>query len=244
MGKGWILVTGGGRGIGKAISLECARRGYDLAITYNTGKSVAESTSAEIKKLGVSCETFHMAAQDRKSYREFVDDIISRGIQFAGLVNNAGIYKGESLQETTDESWDEVIEVNLSTPFRLVRDLKSVVSDGGSIVNIASVYGLKSDPWGYAYQATKAALIHLTRSMVKEFAPGIRVNCVAPGFIATEMNAEDRKDEKFKSFVEKRTPLKRWGKAEEVAFAVCFLLSPESSFITGHTMVVDGGISL
>ncbi len=240
----WVLVTGGSRGIGKEIALECSRRGYNVVLTYNSGKEEAENARQSIVSLGRKCEVFQMDAADRQSYRRFITKYLSSGIRVDGIVNNAGIYRGETLADATDEIWDEVIAVNLTTPFRIIRDLRSNVNEGGSIVNISSVYGIRSDPWGYAYQASKSGLIHLTRALAKEFAPKIRVNCVAPGFIRTDMNSDGWTDEKFKSHVIKNTPLKRWGEAGDIAPVVCFLLSGDSGFITGATISVDGGIGL
>ena len=240
----WVLVTGASRGIGKGIAIECAARGYSVAITYKSGRSEADSTREKILGNGGECEVFQMNATDDVSFRAFIRDYMSSGIKLDGLVNNAGVYRGERLEETTDSLWEEVMATNLTAPFRLIRDLRSTLNDGGSIINISSVYGIRSDPWGYPYQASKAGLIHLTRALAKEFAPGIRVNCVAPGFIRTDMNSDGWSDDKFRAYVEKKTPLKRWGEVDDIAPVVCFLLSRDSRFITGATISVDGGIGL
>lgn len=239
-----ILVTGGSRGIGRATSIDLARKGYDIIITYNSGEDDARKVAAEISALGVQAEYMKVDLTSRSQIEAFTKRLLESGNGLFALVNNAGVYYGSRLNEIADEEWEKIISLNLSAPFYLCRNLHRIIVDGGSIVNISSVYGFRADPWAHGYQASKAALIHLTRGLAKELAPAIRVNAVAPGYVRTDLNRGGWENESFASRIRKSTPMGRWGEPDDIGRAVSFLIDPENGFITGHTMVVDGGIGL
>ncbi len=240
----YVLVTGASRGIGRKLSQELAESGYDIVMVYNSSNVEAEQARREIEDAGRSCITVRADLANSEGRAEVVNAVRERSIKLEAVVNNAGIYRGSRLYETSDSEWESVIALNLTAPFMLSRDLSKSVIDGGSIVNIASVYGFKSDPWAYPYQASKAALIHLTRGLAKELAPRLRVNAVAPGFIRTTMNEDAWSNDRFRARIEKMTPMGRWGETSDVVSAVRFLMERKNSFITGTTLVVDGGIGL
>ncbi len=239
-----VLVTGGNRGIGKSIALMLAGSGYNVIFTFNSGKKEAEKTQNLIKEMGVSATSYQVDLTSRTSLEEFTRRLKSDNQKIFALINNAGIYRGDTLNEISDEEWEKIIGLNLSAPFYLARDLNNILEDEGSVVNISSVYGFRADPWAHGYQASKAAIIHLTRALAKELAPRIRVNCVAPGYVRTDMNREGWETESFHNRIKKMTPMSRWGEPEDIANAVKFLIDPVNSFITGHTLIVDGGIGL
>lgn len=243
-GERTILVTGGNRGIGKAISRSLAETGYDIIFTYNSGKDQAQGTEEELRKFGVSVKSYKVDLSSRDKLEEFSHVVLKETPKLFALINNAGIYRDSQLDETNNEEWDQIVSLNMSAPILLARNLHNKIIDGGSIVNISSVYGLRPDSWAHAYQATKAALIHMTKSLAKELAPRLRVNCIAPGFVRTDINREGWEDEGFNEKVRKMTPMLRWGEPEDIAKAANFLVNPSNSFITGHTLVVDGGIGL
>lgn len=239
-----VLITGGDRGIGRAIAFLLSESYYNIDFTYNSGRIEAEETAARIRNTGREVSYFRVDLGSRTKLEDFTKRIMDSRKTYFAIVNNAGIYRGTHLSETQDEEWEKIINLNLSAPFYISRDLNSIISDGGSIVNIASVYGIRSDSWALGYQASKAALIHLTRGLAKELAPRIRVNAVAPGYIRTDLNKSAWENDSFNTRIRKMTPMSRWGEPEDVARTVRFLISPENSFITGETIVVDGGIGL
>ncbi len=239
-----VLVTGGNRGIGRAIALKLAESRYDIIFTYNSGVKEAKDSERAITSSGVSAISYQVDLSNASQLEAFTSEIKKSGNKLFALINNAGIYDGSRLKNIDNEKWERIIGLNLSAPFYLVRNLQSIIEDNGSIVNISSVYGFRADPWAHGYQASKAAIIHLTRGLAKELAPRIRVNCVAPGYVRTDMNKDGWNDISFYDKIKKMTPMSRWGEPEDIANAVKFLIDPENSFITGETLVVDGGIGL
>ena len=244
MGKGYVLVTGSSRGIGKAIALEISGNGWDLILHYNRSEEEAVEVQDLCRKNGSQTLLVKADLANSAGIESVYRTLKDKGIRLAGIINNAGISSFGDAREVTEDSWDIVHNVNIKAPVFLVKHLSELMENGGSIVNISSAGGIKAALSAIAYETSKAALIHATRSMAFSLGPEIRVNAVAPGFIQTEMNKHLTENEKANNAVVKRTLLKRWGKPEEVARAVRFLLSDDASYITGETLVVDGGITL
>ncbi|MGC8561781.1 MAG: SDR family NAD(P)-dependent oxidoreductase [Thermoplasmata archaeon] len=239
-----VLVTGGNRGIGKATALKLAESKYNIIFTYNSGIKEARVAEKEITSLGMSVRSYQVDLSEASQLEEFTSKLRKSGRKLFALINNAGIYDGSRLNKIDNMKWERTIGLNLSAPFYLVRNLHDIIEDNGSVVNISSVYGFRADPWAHGYQASKAAIIHLTRGLAKELAPRVRVNCVAPGYVRTDMNKGGWKDDSFYNKIKGMTPMLRWGEPEDIANAVKFLIDPANSFITGETLVVDGGIGL
>ncbi len=240
------LVTGGGRGIGRSIALKLAEQGGNILINYRNDEESARKTLRECTSIGAGASIFKADLSTMEGITALAEYCSETYGHLDGLVNNSGIYEGEALEEISYESWQKVMATNINPVLFLTRALAKQLktSKGSSVVNISSVLGFVSDKYGFAYQSSKAAIIHLTRSLAKSLGPDVRVNSVSPGFIMTDMNRDGWGDSEFKSKVEKKTILKRWGNSEEIAEVVCFLLSSSASYITGANIVVDGGISL
>lgn len=237
------IVTGGSRGIGKALVLMLAQEGADVAFTYAKSVEDAEKLSAEIIKLGRKPLALQMDVADFDKAKELVEKVKETFGRLDILVNNAGIIRDKALMMMTKEDWREVIDTNLNGTFNITRNtiVTFLKQKSGSIVNITSVSGVAGMSRQTNYAASKAGIIGFTKSLAKEVAPyNIRVNAVAPGFIETDM-ISGLKDE-FKEELKKKIPLSRLGKVEDVAAAVRFLLSEGANFITGQTIIVDGGL--
>ena len=239
------LVTGASRGIGRAIATELARRGWAVAIGYRVRRDKAEELAQQLTEAG--CRA--MICQADVSRREEVEAMVRRVEENFGpvalLVNNAGI-EGQSLfQELTEERWHEFFSVNVDGAFYASRAVlpHMLHEHTGCIVNISSIWGQRGASCEVAYSATKAALIGLTRSLAAELAPShIRVNCVAPGVIRTDML--DELPEELLPQLAEQTPLGRLGTPEDIAAAVAFLADPAAGFITGQVLTCDGGFIL
>lgn len=237
------LVTGASRGIGRAIALALAERGYTVIINYAGSKDRSEAVKAEIEeKGGKAC-----VMQGDVSRAEDVDRIFKDiKDQFGGLsvlINNAGITRDTLLLRMKEDSWDTVIDTDLKSVFLTVKAAAKLMmrAKGGSIVNISSVVGIVGNAGQVNYSAAKAGVIGLTKSAAKELAArGIRVNAVAPGCIATDMTDVIPAD--IKEGMIRSIPLARIGTTEEVAKAVAFLASDDASYITGQVIKVDGGM--
>lgn len=236
------LVTGAGRGIGKAIALDLAQAGCDLVITNRT-QPLGEQVRAAIVALGRKC----LAVQADVADVAAVDALVKQALQLFGrvdiLVNNAGIAKDGLLLRMSPEDWRSVMAVNLDGMFYTTRAvIKTMVRQrSGRIINVSSVVGFTGNPGQANYASTKAAMIGFTKSVAKELGSrNITCNAVAPGFIETDMTA--KLDEAQQKAILDQVPLGRMGKAEDVAKAVRFLASDDASYITGTTLHVNGGM--
>lgn len=237
------VVTGGSRGIGRAVALALARDGYQILLTYVSRPAQAEAVVEEIRALGGSAACASLNVGDPQAVAAFFRDQVKENVNLACLVNNAGITKDGFLVRMKDEDFDAVINVNLRGAFVCTREAARIMTKNrtGCIVNISSVVGQMGNAGQANYSASKAGIIGLTKSTAKELAArNVRVNAVAPGFIETEMTAV-LSEETRKSYVE-NIPLKRLGTAEDIADAVAFLASPKAAYITGQVLPVNGGM--
>ena len=232
-------MTGSSRGIGKAIAVSLARDGYDLGVTYHNDVVGAGETANEAKKFNVKVSIHQADFRRTDTILELVNSFKNEHRHVSGLVNNAGIYTRSRYQEITPDIWEETMRVNLKTPFILTRELAPNIVKGGSIVNIASVLGIVGSSQGVHYTASKAGLVGITKAFARELAPRIRVNCIAPGAIETDIIKDDTKEERENR--NRVIPLGRVGLPEEVAGVVSFLFSKDSSFVTGAVIDCNGG---
>ena len=237
------LVTGASRGIGRAIALALAKKGYVVAVNYAGSQAAAESVKEEIEAAGGRA----IVIQGDVSRSEDVDKVFAEIKKEFGrldvLVNNAGITRDSLMLRLKEENWDAVIETDLKSGFLTMKAAAPLMMKQrkGAIVNIASVVGIMGNVGQINYSAAKAGVIGMTKTAARELAArGVRVNAVAPGFIATSMT--DVIPEKIKEGMIHSIPLGRMGQAEDVANAVCFLASDEASYITGQVLKVDGGM--
>ncbi|MFN3404225.1 MAG: 3-oxoacyl-[acyl-carrier-protein] reductase [Cytophagaceae bacterium] len=238
-----VLVTGASKGIGRAIALRCAEEGANVAFTYLSSVEKGQALEKELEQKGIKAKGFRSDASDFKAAEDLINGVIA---EFGGLdvlVNNAGITKDGLLMRMSEEQWDDVIRINLKSVFNLtkaaIRQLMKQKS--GSIINITSVVGLRGNAGQANYSASKAGIIGFTKSVALELGSrNIRSNAIAPGFIETEMTGE--LDEKVIQEWKDSIPMKRAGKAEEVADAVIFLGSDLSKYISGQVIQVDGGM--
>lgn len=239
------LVTGGSRGIGKAIAIRLAEFGADVAITYARSAEAAEEVKKEIEDLGRKCKSILADAVDFSRAEEVIADIVDDWGKIDVIVNNAGITKDNLILRMSEEQWDDVITTNLKSVFNYSKAAAKPMmrNRGGSIINISSVVGISGNAGQSNYSASKAGIIGFTKSYAKELASrNIRANVVAPGYILTDMTGE--LDEKVLQGIKDETPLGRAGNPEEVADAVTFLSSDMSSYITGEVIRVDGGMAM
>lgn len=230
------LVTGGSRGIGRAVCLALARAGYDVAFCYSKDEEGARETLRLLEETGAGAQPFLCDVTDEAAVKEMFSALLGLEV----LVNNAGISRSGLIQDTSFAEWKKIFSVNTDGAFLCTRQAVPALlrRGGGCIVNISSVWGETGAACEAAYSASKAALIGFTKAAAKELAPSnIRVNCVSPGMIATDMNAVYTKEER-EGFV-KAQPVAREGAPEEVAAAVVFLA--KSRYITGEVLRVNGG---
>ena len=237
------LVTGASRGIGRAIALELAEEGYAVCVNYLEHRQQAEEVAETIRRRGGSAMAVQADVADRASVAAMVRETEAALGPVTLLVNNAGIAGQIQFQDITDEQWDRYLSVNLGGARNTIQAVlpHMLHEKAGCIVNISSIWGLRGASCEVAYACTKAALVGLTRSLALELAPShIRVNCVAPGVIDTDMNAH-LSPQDMQALAEE-TPLGRIGRPEDVAEGVFFLTSAAADFITGQVLAVDGGM--
>ena len=236
------VVTGAGRGIGRAIALRFAAEGADVVCVSRTAEN-AEKVAVEVRAAGRRAWAHALDVADAAAVQGAVAQILEATGRVDILVNNAGITRDGLLMRLSDEDWDAVLNTNLKGAFLFTRALSRsfIKQRAGRIINVASVIGLIGNPGQCNYAASKAALLGFTKSVARELATrGITVNALAPGFIETDMT-EGLADE-IKQRILHQVPLGRFGQPDDIAHAAVFLASPQASYITGQVLVVDGGM--
>ncbi len=240
-----VLVTGASRGIGRAVAEELAAQGHRVAVNYHSGREAAEDVVAAIRSAGGTALAVGADVGDADAVASLVEAVTADLGPVEILVNNAGIARDDLLVRMGAEQWDEVIRTNLRSAYLCTRAVLRPMlrARWGRIVAVSSVAGLAGNPGQANYAAAKAGLIGFTRSIAKEVGSrGITVNAVAPGFIETDMTAQ--LGESVRDAAAGAIALGRFGTPHEVASAVGYLASDAASYITGHTLVVDGGMSI
>ncbi len=237
------IITGGSRGIGRAIALEFAKNGASIALIYGGNDDAANETVAEIKALGVEAAAYKCDVSSFEDTKKTVEEILGAFSHIDILVNNAGITKDGLLLSMDEKSFDSVLDINLKGSFNMIRHLYSHLmrQRKGRIINISSVSGLMGNPGQANYSSAKAGLVGLTKTVAKELAGrSVTCNAIAPGFIETDMT--EQLSDKVKTSATEAIPLKRIGRPEEVAQLALFLASDASAYITGEVIKIDGGL--
>ena len=238
------LITGAARGIGKAIAMTFAAEGADIAFTDLVINEAAEATVKEIEAFGVKAKAYASNAADYEQTHNVVNEILQEFGHIDILVNNAGITKDGLMMRMTEAQWDAVLTVNLKSAFNFIHACTPIMAKprGGSIINMSSVVGVSGNAGQCNYSASKAGLIGLAKSIAKEMGPrGIRANCIAPGFIITDMT--NALPEKVRQEWEKTIPLRRGGTPEDVANVALFLGSDLSSYVSGQVIHCCGAMN-
>jgi 3-oxoacyl-[acyl-carrier protein] reductase len=239
------LVTGGSRGIGRAIALKLAAEGAHVMISYRSSASGAQEVVDRIKAAGRESTAYQSDAALYEPSKKIVEEIVSRYKRLDILINNAGITRDGLLLRMSENDWDEVIGANLKSVFNFSKAaLHPMMSQkSGKIVNVTSIAGITGNAGQANYAASKAGIIGFTKSLAKEVGSrNIQVNAVAPGFVETEMTAKLTEAQRQK--LAESIPLKRTGSPEEVAGVVSFLVSPDAQYMTGQVICIDGGLAL
>ncbi len=239
------IVTGAGRGIGRAIALKYAQEGANVVITDLKIDETVEAFIEELKGLGVKAKAYASNAANFDDAHKLIEEVLADFGRVDVLVNNAGITRDGLMMRMTEEQWDLVINVNLKSAFNLIHAVTPVMlkQKSGSIINMASVVGVSGNAGQTNYSASKAGMIGLAKSIAKELGSrGVRANAIAPGFIITDMT-HALSDEVRKQW-EAQIPLRRGGTPEDVANVATFLASDLSSYVTGQTIHVCGGMNM
>ncbi len=237
------VITGGSRGIGRAIALKLASEGANVAIIYAGSDDKAEETRTEIEALGNIAKKYKCDVSSFLSSKETADKIIEDFKKIDILVNNAGITKDKLMLAMSEDDFDSVVDINLKGAFNMIKHFYKhfAKNRSGKIINITSVSGLMGNAGQANYSASKAGLIGLTKSVARELAGrNICCNAIAPGFIKTDMTQNINDDNAFLNMI----PLKRMGEAEEVANLAAFLADDISNYITGEVIRIDGGLAM
>ena len=237
------LVTGGSRGIGSFICTELAKAGATVIINYSNSKDSAEEVLKQIESASGNGEVVKFDVSDSNEVEKSIKEIIDKYEKIDILVNNAGITRDSLFMRMKENQWDEVFETNIKGVFNCTKNVirMMIKNQYGKIINISSVVGEMGNPGQVNYSSTKSALIGFTKSLAKELgSKNINVNAVSPGFIETEITdvLSDTIKEKYKEII----PLSRFGQPEDVAKAVLFLASDDSSYITGEVLKINGGL--
>ncbi len=236
------VVTGGSRGIGKAIVLALAEAGADILLNYSRSDKAADQIKKQIESMGRKCVTVRANVGSFEQAQNLGKAAVNHFGKVDILVNNAGVNRDRTLRRMTFAQWNEVIQTNLSSVFNCTKAVLEpmIAQDGGVIISISSVIGEMGNPGQANYAATKAGIIGFTKTMARELAKNkIRVNAIAPGFVETDMLGTVPED--IRETIKKDITLGRFGTPEEIALAVVYLCSPAASWITGITLRINGG---
>ncbi|GIZ15202.1 3-oxoacyl-[acyl-carrier-protein] reductase [Capnocytophaga catalasegens] len=237
------IITGGSRGIGKGIAEVFAQQGANVAFTYSSSAEAAKALEAHLQSFGVKAKAYQSDAANFEQCETLVDEVLKEFGNIDILINNAGITKDTLLMRMTEADFDKVIEVNLKSVFNMTKAVQKIMlkQRRGSIINMSSVVGVQGNAGQTNYAASKAGILGFTKSVALELGSrNIRCNAIAPGFIETEMTAKLSPEivEGWRNAI----PLKRGGQPEDIANVCVFLASEMSSYITGQTLRVDGGM--
>ena len=245
MSRKTAIVTGGSRGIGRAICLKLAKEGYDIAFSYRSKDDEANEVKSLLEEAGANVFIKKFDVSDSEECSAFVKETNEKFGDIDVLVNNAGITKDNLMIRLGDDDFSDVLDVNLKGSFYMAREVSKLMlrKRKGSIINMSSVVGIMGNAGQVNYSASKAGVIGMTKSLARELAKkNVRVNAVAPGMIETDMT--DVLPEEAKKKIADAIPLKEMGKPEDIANAVAFLASDNSRYITGQVISVDGGMAM
>ena len=240
------VVTGGSKGLGRAMAIGLADAGATVAVVSRT-KNLIEETAQDIIKGGGKAIAIPADIKDEQDIERMTKTVMAACGRIDILINNAGIAPMSPAVEVPLEEWNDVMDTNLKSVFLMARTIGKVMmtQKSGKVINIGSILGTKALHLCLHYGASKAAIMQMTRNLALEWSRfPIHVNCIAPGFFATEMTQSQQDNEKDKKFLLQKIPLKRFGKPEEIVGLAIFLSSPASDYITGETIFIDGGYSI
>jgi len=238
------LVTGGSRGIGRGITIKLAEAGADVAINFFSDEKAAAATVKAANKYNVKVEQYRADISKENEVEEIIETVKDKFGKIDILVNNAGIWKYAKIHEMTEAQWDETININLKGIFTCCKHVSKIMIDQkyGKIINISSTAGQRGEADHSHYAASKGAIISFTKSLAPELAPyNITVNCVAPGWIHSDMTQPVIDDKEYYERVLNTIPMRRFGEPEEIAGAVLFLASELGNYVTGEIVNVNGG---
>ena len=237
------IITGATRGIGKGIAEVFAKNGANIAFTYVSSDEKAKAFETELNNMGIKAKGYKSNAADYSAAEQFINSVVEEFGQIDAIVNNAGITRDGLLMRMSEENWDDVMNINLKSVFNITKcALRTLLKQrSGSIINMSSVVGIEGNAGQSNYAASKAGIIGFTKSIAQELGSrNIRCNAICPGFIETEMTAE--LDETVKAGWIEDIPMKRGGSPEDVANACLFLASDLSTYVSGQTLNVCGGM--